>query len=187
MSRPNWFRTHIVDLFINSDGPAVVTSLLMATAAMVLVPDFVRAKYLAVFNGIPATFLALMGFVLTAAAIVVSVQDKGMIRLFKRHKPREWKLTKRVFFPTARLFGLFGVAILILGNAPLTQIHGAYHIYVERGFLGTVVAACFLSAFQLNKMIYVLSKLMDAAQDEEQAIKLEADIKKRGPRTGSRG
>lgn len=169
----------IIAAFINSDYPALGVSAAIAIGMVLLTPGYVKQKYLTSFEGIPSTALALMGFVLAAAAIVVSVQDKGMIRLYKQHRPDLWRMTKRVFFLTARILGLLSIAVFILGDGPLIgcQYGSSWQVAQERIFLCTVVFALIFSIFQLNKMIYVLSKLMDAAQDTKLADEIEQGLK----------
>lgn len=173
MKLSGWLRRKVIARFIDRDYPSVLVAVLCATVLMVFFSGFVKARYIASYSGIPATSLALMGFVIAAAAIVVSVQDKGMIRHYKKQNNAMWQLTKNIFFVTARLLGFIGVATFLVGKSALFDCPNIYETLIERFYLGLITAASIFGIFQLNKMIYVLSKLMDAAQDVDMANKID--------------
>ncbi len=179
MRRRKPFHRRIIALYTNSDYPSLITSAIISVGAVSAFPDYVRQKYLESFGGIPSTALALMGFVLTAAAIVVSVQDKGMIRLFKKHRNDLWVMTKKVFFLTARVLGLLSILVFVLGDSPLVSCPcaGRTSAIGEKIYLALIALMLVFSIFQINKMIYVLSRLMDAAQDTELATEIEEGLK----------
>jgi hypothetical protein len=173
-------RKTIIGWFIDSDLLAILLSLATGFVLILFAPSYVRAKYVDLHSDIPIIALSLMGFVITAAAIVVSVQDKGMIRLYKEHRPDIWNMTKRVFFLTARVLGFLGAAVLILGDSLLASCPDTRSLVIEKLFLGSMLAVSAFCIIQINKMIYVLSKLMDAALETKLAAEIEKDLSDKG-------
>lgn len=79
---------------------------------------------------------------------------------------------------SARVLGVLSILVFVLGDGPLKDCPctGPWPTLVEEAYLAAITLILLFSIFQLNKMIYVLSKLMDAAQDTELADEIEQEL-----------
>lgn len=178
MKLSQWFRS-VFSIFIDRDYPVSLLAMLTAILIMMFAPNTVKEKYLDIYMEIPNIAFALMGFVITAAAIIVSIQDKGVLKLLKKHKPKDWIMIKLVFFSTARVLGFLGISVLFIRDSiflDLNYLNMVWWQVIQVIYLGVTTMIIVYCTIQVIKLIYVLSKLMDLAQEEELAQELESGL-----------
>ena len=107
----------MLKLFLNR--PALVW--LMASLAGVLAYLF-HAPWIANLHKVfveqlPGALLSVMGFILAAATIVVSVRNQGLLKVFADVRPDLWNKLMAQFFVTAKTSGIYALYLLLLGQA----------------------------------------------------------------------
>jgi hypothetical protein len=119
---------------------------------------------------LPGTLLSLAGFIITAAAIVVSLRDQGLLKIIADNSPKAWNNLMSQFYRAARyaifyrLF-LFFFDIFPLPSAEKIMSRFAYALSVS---IFTLVLIQLLMAIKaLEDASYISSKSNGSNKDEE--------------------
>lgn len=108
----------------------------------------------------PGALISLMGFIITGAAIIVSMRGQGYLKVFAERKPENWKSLMKQFFRASRYCILYTFFLLFADAVPLPNANQVLTRLVYS-----------LSAFGFSLVLLQLSMAMAAL---EQAANLSS-------------
>ena len=111
--------------FLNHPWLMVVIALLFWVLIFTIDFAFVPGLHRAFVRGLPGALISVMGFIIAAAAIALSIQDRGNLRTLTEYRPDLWNRLMGVFFAAAKSLGLFAVYLLLIDQFPRGSWHPA--------------------------------------------------------------
>jgi len=118
--------------------------------------DFITPKISGtLFSTLASIFGSLLGFVITAAAIVISFLGSPSMSVLKKsaHFPKLWK----IFFATSRALGVSTVFALACIIDDVTAALGPITVYI-------LIALCILTFLRVISCLWVLEKVVELQQ-----------------------
>lgn len=130
-------------------------SVIVAVFASWLALDGIDSLYTKIQGSLSGTAFTMLGFLLAAVTLLLTIQDRPFVIEIKRHRPEIWNQVISEFFSTTYLFGIIGLLTLFLGGQTSYQDIEFY----KHVFLGSMVFLVLLSIIQVTKIIYLLRVL----------------------------
>jgi hypothetical protein len=102
-----------------------------------------------------SAMLSLLGFVIAAFTILISVQDRGFMQKIAEGEGNLWALLFSEFFNTSRLLGGFTIFLLLTSGAKDAQLPNL----LERVYYASFTFFLVASIIQVSKAVYILERV----------------------------
>jgi hypothetical protein len=102
-----------------------------------------------------SAMLSLLGFVIAAFTILISVQDRGFMQKIAEGEGNLWSLLFSEFFNTSRLLGGFTIFLLLTSGAKDAQLPNL----LERVYYAAYTFFLIASIIQVSKAVYILERV----------------------------
>jgi len=141
--------------FLNNPGLAAILSAIVALGTVFLAPAWAEGFYKQSYATIPSTTFTLLGFLIAAVTILLTIRDRPFLQALQQQRPELWKQIVNEFFVTSYLIAVFGLIAMLFGwQLPSNE----YFVY-KQVFLFSYLALLYLTIVQMAKTIYVLHTL----------------------------
>lgn len=137
---------------LNRPNLAAYISLCFALLGAWIAPGALSAIYLNIHDTLAGTAFTMLGFLLAAITLLLTIQDRPFIISLKQVRPEIWIQVTREFFITTYLFGIIGIIVLFIGD---TKIYGVY-VWSLYTFISSLTFLTVFSIIQVSKIIYLL-------------------------------
>lgn len=137
---------------LNRPDLAAIISAAVALAVTWAAPLWVEGFYRQSYSGLPGMAFTLLGFLVAAVTILLTIRDRPFLQALQSQRPELWKKLINEFFVTTYLFAIFGLVTILFG----WQIPSDEYTVWKRIFLFSYFSLFTLSALQMAKTIFVL-------------------------------
>lgn len=137
---------------LNRPYLAAVLSAAVAVAVVWGMPNWTYAFYKQNFAAMPGIAFTLLGFLVAAVTILLTLRDRPFLQALQRDRPELWKQAIAEFFVTTYLLALFGLVVLVLGSSIPSEEYQVYRVIFLIGYM----ILFNLSTIQMAKVIAVL-------------------------------
>lgn len=144
-----------------------MTSLVVATGTTIFTFEWLKVTYDKLFVSLPGTVFSVLGFIIAAIAIIVSLRDIGLMKHIYALK-RDWwdKLVKQFFF-TSKVLALFGFCLLMLSGDTFSKCHNIYScILLERSYYMAFMFLLIFSSLHVLKCVLILEAVVQLSNDD---------------------
>ena len=121
-------------------------------------PDWLPWIYSKLANDFPSPLYSIMGFVLTAVAIIVATNDSGRLTEISDDKPNLWRQLVRLFIYTASVSGIFATVLIFLDEETVMAFSAVARLIIQALSLLTFSVLVLLT----GTSIYALMKFATA-------------------------
>lgn len=140
---------------LNRPGLAALMAAVTALAVVLAAPIWAEGFYKQSFTNLPGTAFTLLGFLVAAVTILLTIRDRPFLKALQTQRPELWRQVINEFFVTSYLIAVFGLVTISLG----WQFPADLYPYWRRVFLFSYMALFNLSAIQIAKTIFVLHSI----------------------------
>lgn len=145
----------------------LASPLLALIAAVVVTLDrdvftFLNSIYAANASAMVGVSFSLLGFVIAALAIIISVFDRGLFKHIAHGKNLGQQLIQ-VFSNTSKILWFFGFGFLLLTDFAVS----CQSVTLQMIYAAGITFALIISAIQVAKIIYVLEKAAFLANNSD--------------------
>lgn len=98
--------------------------------------------------------VSLLGFVIAALAIVISLHDRGLMAEMARRNGEGWKQLLQVFSSSSKVIGVFAVFLFVVAAFNIDQAP----VPIREALAGLYVALLVWTGLQVAKIIFSLEK-----------------------------
>lgn len=140
---------------LNRPSLAAIISAAIALVVVLVAPLWAEGFYKQSYAGLPGTAFTLLGFLVAAVTILLTIRDRPFLLALQAQRPILWKQVVNEFFVTSYLIAIFGLVIIIFG----WQLPDDTFPIWKRLFLFSYLALFNLSVLQMAKTIFVLHSL----------------------------
>ncbi|WP_135230484.1 hypothetical protein [Deinococcus fonticola] len=137
---------------LNRPEPTAVVAGVVALLSVLVAPVWAEGFYKQSYAGVPGTAFTLLGFLVAAVTILLTIRDRPFLQALQAQRPELWKQVINEFFLTSYLIAAFGLVVMVFG----WQYPAELALGWKRLFLFSYIALFALSALQMAKTIYVL-------------------------------
>lgn len=138
---------------LNHPSLAGILSVLVSVLVVKVSPNWVANFYAFNIGTMAGTAFTLLGFLVAAVTILLTLRDRPFLVALQRDRPTLWKQAVSEMFVTTNLLAVFGLTSMLFGGSIPSATD--YPQYREL-FLGCYVFLFTLSVFQIGKTISVL-------------------------------
>lgn len=148
------------------DGAAWIFSSIVAVASTIFAFDWLETTYNKLFLSLPGSVFSVLGFVITAIAVIVSLKNIGLMQHIFKYQRSWWNKLVRQFFFTSKVLALFGFCLVIFSGTTFSQCHRLYLCFVvERGYYMAFMFLLLFSSLHVLKCVLVLEAVVELSSE----------------------
>jgi len=119
------------------------------------------------FLSLPGTVFSILGFIIAAIAIIVSLRSVGLMKYVYEWKRSWWdKLVNQYFF-TSKILALFGFCLLIFSGVTFSKCHDMYPCgFLERGYYMAFMFLLIFSSLHVLKCVLILEAVVQLSNED---------------------
>lgn len=153
-------------MLLRYDWVIWVTSLVVATGTTVFTFEWLKATYDKLFVSLPGTVFSVLGFIITAIAIIVSLRDIGLMQHIYTLKRDWWDKLVKQFFSTSKVLALFGFCLLLFSGVVFSSCHAVYICsLLDRVYYMSFMFLLIFSSLNVLKCVLILEAVVQFSNE----------------------